>query len=68
MSASAVFALLGMLAFAVAGAHMRLRPYRYLGKGTASASDPGTVRWFGTMLLFFGTASVAFIFAKIISE
>lgn len=68
MSGGTALALLGMLALAASGAHMRLQPHIYLGKGTAPATDPRTVRWFGTVLLFLGAASAAFILIKFASE
>lgn len=59
MSDGLASALPGALAMLAGAAHMVLRPHAYLGKGTAPATDPRTVRWFG--LFFFvlgGTTAV----------
>jgi hypothetical protein len=68
MSIATALALLGMLAPIASGGHMVARPAAYLGKGTAPASDPRTVRWFGIVFLILGSASAALFVLQFVTE
>ena len=62
--AASALSLLAPASFAVAGAHMALRPKAYLGRGRLDASDPATVRWFGRVFATLATLSLAFLLLR----